>query len=522
MKRAQILDTTLRDGAQGEGVSFSVEDKLKIIRLLDGMGVDYIEAGNPAASQADRELFAYARERLRLQNAHLVAFGSTVRPRTHPEDDPALGLLAASGAECVSVVGKAVKSQARAVLGVEPEENLRMIRDTVGYLSGLGLKVFFDAEHFFDGFAEDPDYAIAAVDAAWKAGADMLVLCDTNGGGLPTRIASVVEETAKRVPAPLGIHCHNDSGLATACTLAAVEAGCSQVQGAVNGYGERCGNANLCEVLPNLALKMGVECLGEGAMARLTDLSRAVGEIANISVPARAPYVGRSAFAHKAGMHIDAMRKSEGTFEHIDPARVGNARRYLMSGAGGRGALVEKLSGEFPELTKDSPKTRLLLEEIKALEDQGFAFEDADASLTLRAMGILGLRRRYFEVLDFHVVSRKPEDDKNAQAYVKVKVGERVEITADEGDGPVNALDLAVRKALTRFYPSLEQVRLTDFKVRVVGGSGTAARVRVHMESTDGKRTWSTVGASGNIIEASFIALTDSIEYMLSTGQEMR
>ncbi len=519
MNRVEILDTTLRDGAQGEGVSFSVEDKLKIIRLLDDAGVDYIEAGNPASSVADRELFAYARERLRLRKARLVAFGSTVHPRIEPSEDPALRQLVESGAQYVSVVGKAVRSQTMSVLGVNPEENLRMIRDTVRYLTGLGLYVFFDAEHFFDGFREDPDYALDALTEAHEAGAAALILCDTNGGSLPGDVARAVGEASRRVPGTLGIHSHNDSGLATAVTLAAVEAGCLHAQGTVNGYGERCGNANLCEVLPNLVLKMGRECLDAGSLPALTGLSRAVAEIANVSVSAKAPYVGRSAFTHKAGMHIDAMRKDSGAFEHVDPAWVGNARRYLMSGVGGRGAVVEKLSGIFPELTKDSPRTLLLLEEIKALEDDGYAFEEADASLILRAMDILGVKRDYFEVLDFHVVSRKPEDDKNAQAYVKVKVGDRVEITADEGDGPVNALDLAVRKALTRFYPSLEQIRLTDFKVRVVGGQGTAARVRVHMESTDGRRTWSTVGASGNIIEASFIALTDSIEYMLWTGQ---
>ena len=519
MDRVEILDTTLRDGAQGEGVSFSVEDKLKIIRLLDDAGVDYIEAGNPASSMADRELFTYARDRLRLRRSRLVAFGSTVRPRLSPQDDPGLATLISCGTEYVSIVGKAVKSQTVSVLGVTPDQNLAMIRDTVSYLTRMGLNVFFDAEHFFDGFLEDPDYALEALSVACDAGAAALILCDTNGGGLPTQIFRAVREAARRVPGVLGIHCHNDSGLATACTLSAVEAGCSHAQGAVNGYGERCGNANLCEVLPNLVLKMGRECLEAGSLPALTGLSRSVGEIANISVPAKMPYVGRSAFAHKAGMHIDAMRKDHSAFEHVDPAWVGNTRRYLMSGAGGRGALSAKLSGLFPQLTKDNPQTALLVEKIKTLEDDGYAFEDADASLTIRAMDFLGLRRHYFEVLDFHVVSRKPEDDKDAQAYVKVRVGDRVEITADEGDGPVNALDLALRKALTRFYPSLEHTRLTDFKVRVVGGQGTAARVRVHIESTDGERTWSTVGVSANLIEASFIALTDSIEYMLWAGQ---
>ena len=519
-RTVEILDTTLRDGVQAAGVVFSLEDKIKLVRALDELGVSYIEAGNPFSNPKDAELFRFAREKLRLRHARLAAFGMTRRPGMRALDDPGLTALVESGAHIASIVGKASLSQVRDVLGVSPEENLSMIEDTARFLTGRGMSVFFDAEHFFDGYLEDAAYALSTLEAASRGGAARLVLCDTNGGTLPGEIAAAVRDVAGRFESPVAIHCHNDAGLATAATLAAVEAGATQVQGTINGYGERCGNANLCEVMPNLELKLGVRALPEGCLALLCDTARFISELANLNMDERTPYVGRNAFAHKGGMHIDGVLKRHDAFEHIDPQLVGNRRRLLVSEVAGRSALLTRLKKIAPELTRESEATARILETIKALEAEGYSFEDADGSLTLRILDALGRRPAFFRVLDFHVFSRPDPDPLNAQAYVKVSVGERVEITADEGDGPVNALDLALRKALSRFYPVLENMRLTDFKVRVVSGSGTASAVRVHIDSTDGKSVFSTVGVSTNVIEASFIALTDSIDCLLMHRQQ--
>ena len=523
MGRIEILDTTLRDGAQGEGVVFSREDKIKVIRALDALGVDYIEAGNPASNPKDKSLFQFAAQKLLLKRARLVAFGATCRAGRRADTDEGLIALAQSGAGVISLFGKASLHQVSQVLRCAPEENLRIIEDSVSYLCAQGLTVFFDAEHFFDGYDQDEGYAMSALTAACRAGAARVVLCDTNGGALPRRIGQTVARVAAAIAVPVAIHCHNDAGLATASTLEAVLAGADQVQGTINGYGERCGNANLCQVIPGLYFKLRMPCLAEDDLTRLTRTARLISEIANLSMDEHSPYVGRSAFAHKGGMHIDGMLKNTGAFEHIPPESVGNRRRYLISEMAGRGALLAKLAQLAPSLQKDSQQTIAILEMLKELEARGYSFEDAEGSLTLRVLGALGERKRFFEVRDFHVFSRKPEDDKNAQAYVKVAVDGQVEITADEGDGPVNALDLALRKALTRFYPCLSRMRLKDFKVRVVAGSGTASTVRVNIESTDGQAVWSTVGVSGNIIEASFIALTDSLDYMLlgSTASQL-
>ena len=514
-KRIEILDTTLRDGAQGEGVSFSVQDKLKIIAALDELGVDYIEAGNPFASPRDAELFQYASAHPVCSRAAITAFGATCRAYVEAGADAGLQALIASGAKVISLFGKGSRFQVESVLKVSPEENLRMIRESVRFLTGKGRRVFFDAEHFFDGWLADAEYSLKTLLAAQEAGAERLVLCDTNGGTMPDVIERIIREVCERTSVPVAIHCHNDSGLATACSMYGVMGGAVQVQGTINGLGERCGNANLCEVLPNLVLKMGLDCLAQEGMERLTRTARTINEIANLNMNEKSPYVGRSAFTHKGGMHIDGMLKDSHSFEHITPERVGNHRRFLVSEMAGRGALMTRLKSIAPDIRKDSPEAAAIMERLKALEAEGYTFEDADGSLALRILGALNRRRRYFDVLDFHVVSRKPEDRLNAQAYVKVRVGDQVEITADEGDGPVNALDCAVRKALSRFYPCLEEMRLIDFKVRVISADGTASRVRVHMESAGGGMTWSTVGVSGNVIEASFIALTDSIEYML-------
>ena len=515
VRRIEIFDTLLRDGAQGEGVVFSLEDKIKLVRALDELGVDYIEAGNPFSNPKDMELLSFATGRMRLAHARLAAFGMTRRPYTSAEEDASLKALAGCGAHVVSLVGKASLTQVSSVLGVEPEENLSMIEDSVRFLISKGIGVFFDAEHFFDGYAEDPDYAVAAIEAARRGGAARAILCDTNGGTLPSDIARAVGEVGARTSIPLGIHCHNDAGLATACSLAAVRAGAVQVQGTINGYGERCGNADLCQVIPGLILKMGLSALNGAGLSRLTDTARLVDDVANMHSNIHAPYVGRSAFAHKGGMHIDGMLKSQASFEHVDPALVGNSRRYLVSEMAGRSALMTRLMKIEPSLGRSSEETGEILSQIKRLESEGYSFEDADGSLGLRILGMLGRRQEFFRVLDFHVISRKPDGSADAQAYVKVAVGDQVEITADEGDGPINALDKALRKALTRFYPIMNSMRLTDFKVRVVSEQGTASAVRVHIDSTDGANVFSTVGVSTNVLEAGFTAMTDAIDCLL-------
>ncbi len=515
LERIEILDTTLRDGAQGEGVSFSVQDKLKVIAVLDALGVTYIEAGNPFASPRDAELFAYAAAHPLCRKAELAAFGATCRAHVKAEEDAGLRALVESRAKVISLFGKSSRFHVDCVLKVSPEENLRIIRDSVSFLKKAGRRVFFDAEHFFDGWQADPAYAMETLMAAQSAGAERLVLCDTNGGTMPDVIERITREVCVKASVPVAIHCHNDSGLATACSMYGVKGGAMQVQGTINGLGERCGNANLCEVIPNLMLKMGRKCLTDEELEHLTSAARTISEIANLRMNRKSPYVGKAAFTHKGGMHIDGMLKDTRTFEHIEPEKVGNQRRFLVSEMAGRGALMTRLKHVAPDIKKDSPEAAAIMERLKALEADGYTFEDADGSLALRILGALNRRRVFFDILDFHVVSRKPEDSLNAQAYVKVRVGDQVYITADEGDGPINALDCAVRKALARFYPSIESMKLIDFKVRVISEAGTASKVRVHMESAGGGKTWSTVGVSGNIIEASFIALTDSIEYML-------
>jgi 2-isopropylmalate synthase len=512
-RRIEVFDTLLRDGAQGEGVVFSLEDKIKLVRALDELGVDYIEAGNPFSNPKDMELFNFITSKMRLSHAKLAAFGMTRRPFSEAAGDASLNAMANCGAGVVSLVGKASLFQVRSVLGVEPEENLNMIEDSVRFLVSRGKEVFFDAEHFFDGYLEDAEYAIAAVAAARRGGASRAILCDTNGGTLPEDIARTIEDVLKRTDIALGIHCHNDAGLSTAGALAAVRAGAVQVQGTINGYGERCGNANLCEVVPNLALKMGFET-GVN-LSLITGTARLVDEIANMHSDSRAPYVGRSAFAHKGGMHIDGMLKSAASFEHVDPALVGNSRRYLVSEVSGRSALMTRIKKIEPSLGRSSEETGEILSRIKNLEAMGYSFEDADGSLSLRILGALGRRPEFFRVLDFHVISRKPDGSADAQAYVKVAVGDQVEINAEEGDGPINALDKALRKALTRFYPVMNSMRLTDFKVRVVSEQGTASSVRVHIDSTDGVSVFSTVGVSTNVLEAGFIAMTDAIDCLL-------
>ena len=517
-RRVEIVlyDTTLRDGCQQEGISFSVEDKLKIAQRLDRLGVAYIEGGWPGSNPKDMAFFERVGE-LDLEQATITAFGSTRRAGTSVEEDANIRALVTANTQAVAVVGKSWDLHVRHVLNTSLEENLRMIADSVRYLKHQGKEVIYDAEHFFDGFQVDPAYALRTLAAAEEAGADVLVLCDTNGGSLPSTIAAVIQEVRCATTTPLGIHAHNDSETAVANSLMAVQMGVIHVQGTINGYGERCGNANLCSIIPALKLKMGYECVTDRQLRLLSETARYVSELANLSLPSHQPYVGRSAFAHKGGMHVNALVKCEQSYQHIDPGLVGNHSRVVVSELAGKSNIVYKARELGLELTGGTEQTQQVLQRIKELESQGFQFEGAEGSVELL---IRRTRPEYmppFELLDFHVLVRgNHSGNMAAEATVKVRVGDQVMHTAADGNGPVNALDAAVRKALLPFYPGLANVHLTDYKVRILDGeAGTAAQTRVLIDSTNGSRTWSTVGSSTNIIEASWQALADSLEYAL-------
>jgi 2-isopropylmalate synthase len=515
----EILDTSLRDGAQGEGIAFSVQDKFAIARALDDLGIAWIEAGNPGSNPKDAEFFRAARG-LSLEQAKLCAFGPTRKPGIRPEDDAALAGLLDAETEAVTVFGKSWDLHVTGVLRVSLEENLAMIRDTVAFLAGRGRAVFFDAEHFFDGFRENPAYALDSLAAAREAGASRIVLCDTNGGSFPEEIGAGAAAARERLGggALLGIHAHDDMGLAIAGTIAALRAGCVHVQGTLAGFGERCGNTNLSALIPSLELKLALPCLPPGRLARISEITRRVAETANVQVPAFTPYVGYSAFSHKGGMHSDGVLKISRSFEHIDPGLVGNSRHLLMSEVGGRAAIAERAKKIDPSIAKDHPVTAALAEKLKTMEASGWAFEGADASFELLVRRALGCYRPRFKIIAYRVLSEHPTGESIAcsHAWTKVWVDGQNEIAAAEGDGPVHALDGALRRALVRFFPELAHMRLTDFKVRVIdGGAATAAKVRVLIESTDGPHTWVTVGVSEDIIDASRAALVDSIEYKL-------
>lgn len=516
MEPITVYDTTLRDGTQGEGVAFSLEDKVLLARRLDEFGIDYVEGGFPGSNPKDAAVF----EALRTHppaHARVAAFGATRKGQNRVDEDPTVRALIESGAPVVTVVAKCWSFHVEKVLRVSLDENLAMIDDTVRYLKAAGREVVFDAEHFFDGFAADRAYALQALTTAEAAGADCLCLCDTNGGTLPTAIHAVVAEVRRRVGVRLGIHCHNDSGTAVAGTLAAVEAGATQVQGTINGLGERCGNADLCAVIANLALKMKRDLAGAPNLARLTELSRFVYELANMNFQANQPYVGLSAFAHKGGFHVHAVQRDTHTYEHIDPAAVGNERRVLISELSGSSNILAKTVKY--NIAHDRELTRTILAEVTRLENEGYQFEAAEASFDLLVRRLMGLRRQFFTLHDWHIQSERRGTDAApfTTATVKVSVDGEERLTVAEGDGPVNALDGALRKALEDFYPVLKDVRLIDFKVRVVNArAATAARVRVVIESTDGEEIWGTVGVSENIIEASWQALVDSMEYALT------
>ena len=519
----QLYDTTLRDGVQQEGISFSVVDKLKIAQKLDELGIHFIEGGWPGSNPKDVEFFEKARN-LTLSHARLVAFGSTRRPRVKAENDANLLALADAGVKVVTIVGKSSELQVTQVLETTLEENLNMIADSVSYLKAKGLTVFFDAEHFFDGFKANSSYALHTLEVATQAGADCLVLCDTNGGTLPNEITIAIKAVKELIDIPLGIHAHNDAELAVANTLAAVNAGVSQVQGTINGYGERCGNANLCSIIPDLKLKMGIDCLTDAQLAKLTEVSHYISEMANLIPDAFLPYVGSSAFSHKAGLHVSGLRRWADSYQHIDPTQVGNQPRVLVSELSGKANIIHRAKEIGFDLPPRGKEAQKLLEQVKLLESRGFQYDHAEASFELLVQRARPDYQPPFELVDFMVVvekRRRPPTKENleeilSEAMVKVKVGTEIMHTVAEGNGPVNALDQALRKALLRFYPSLAQVKLVDYKVRILEESiGTGSQVRVLIESSDGVKEWRTVGSSTNIIEASWLALADSLEYWL-------
>lgn len=523
MKKVEIYDTTLRDGAQAEDVAFILEDKLRITEQLDNLGIHYIEGGYPGANPKDTRFFKEVKS-LSLKNSRIVAFGSTRKASSRAKSDPNIEALLQADTDYVTIVAKSWDFHVTEALGVALEENIEMIGDSVAFLKSKGKYVFFDAEHYFDGFKSNPEYAIQTLKASLSAGADLLVLCDTNGGSLPEEIRKIIRETRRAIKAPLGVHCHNDADVAVANSIIAVQSGAAHVQGTINGLGERCGNANLCSIIPNLRLKLGIHCIGDSQLQRLREVAHFVSEIANIPPNRRQPYVGDSAFTHKGGLHIHAVRKRATTYEHIRPADVGNVQRTLVSDYAGLSAIIHK-AGEYGIVVKQEDRTKLqeVLQVLKEMEDRGYQFEGAEGSFELLMKRSLGLHKRFFNLIGFRVIveKRKEGEAPISEATIMVKVGGETEHTAAVGNGPVNALDNALRKALENFYPALKEVYLIDYKVRVLTGMrGTASRVRVLIESGDKQRKWGTVGVSENIIEASWQALVDSIEYKLLKDKE--
>jgi len=510
-----LYDTTLRDGAQTEGISYSVEDKLRITEKLDALGLPFIEGGWPGSNPKDAEFFRRAR-RLRLTQATLVAFGSTRRPHVTPSRDANLKALVESQTSVVTIFGKSWDLHVREVLGVTLDENLAMIEDSVRFLKARGRTVFYDAEHFFDGYRANPTYCLKTIQAAQEVGADAVVFCDTNGGSLPDELSRIITEAKRRVRVSMGIHAHNDCGLGVANSLVAVQAGCRQVQGTINGYGERCGNADLTTIVAILATKMGLACLPSDKLKELTDVSHFVAEVSNMVQRPGQPFVGAAAFAHKGGVHVNAVMKIPKSYEHIDPTRVGNQRKILVSELSGRTSLVVKARALAVNLSKETPQTKKLLALLQHLEHQGYHFEAAEASFELLLQRHLKRLKPFFGLESFRVIIEKKDSRIVSEATIKLKVRGMHEHAAAEGDGPVNALDNAIRKALTQFYPTLARMHLTDFKVRVLDEkAGTAAKVRVLIQSQDEHESWGTIGVSENIIEASWQALVDSIEYKL-------
>lgn len=516
MKKVELYDTTLRDGSQTEGISYSKLDKVKIARKLDELGVHYVEGGYPLSNPKDKAFFQELKKHP-LKNATLVAFGSTRKADTKPEDDPGLNSLIESGVKVATIFGKTWDLHVRDVLKVSLDENVKMIRDSVNYLISKGLEVIYDAEHFFDAFKDNPEYAVSTVKSASESGARLICLCDTNGGTLTSELSAIIKKIAKDIETPLGIHVHNDLGLAVANSIAAVEAGCCHVQGTINGYGERCGNADLIPIIGILKLKLKKDCISDENLKELTEASRYISEVSNMKQVDNQPFVGKSAFAHKAGVHINAVLKNTKSYEHMEPELVGNTRRILISELAGKTSILMKAEDMHLDLKKDSPETKKVLKMLQDLEHDGYQFEAADASFEILIKRALKKYKDFFDLEGFRVIIEKRENGKlYSEATVKLKVEGVREHTSSEGDGPVNALDNALRKALKGFYPSVSKMHLSDFKVRVLDAKeGTAAKVRVLIQSQDEHDSWTTVGVSENIIEASWQALVDSIEYKL-------
>ncbi|MDD3436063.1 MAG: citramalate synthase [Candidatus Gastranaerophilales bacterium] len=518
MTKIEIYDTTLRDGAQAEGIAFSVNDKLKIIKLLDELGVTYIEAGWPGANPKDIEVFNQIKS-LELKNAEITAFGCTRKTNSTAAQDNVLNMLVEADTKIITIFGKCWDFQVKEALCTTLEENLNMIKDSIEYLISKGKTVFFDAEHFFDGYKSNPQYALLTVKTAHEAGAERIVLCDTNGGCINTEIYKIIKAVQEGLPnAKIAIHAHNDGDVAVANSIAAVEAGAIQVQGTINGYGERCGNANLCSIIPNLQLKMGRDVIGQN-IEKLVHVSRKIDEIANKKANEHAPFVGRSAFAHKAGIHASGVIKNSNTYEHISPESIGNARRILVSDQAGTASIKEKLNNLRLGATVSEDYIPKIIEHIKTLENEGFTFENADASFEIMLLNELGQMPKYFEIKGFRVITDTTlhaGEKFNSEASVKIQIGQEIIHTVSEGDGPVHALDNALRKALSPVYPEIKKFQLADFKVRILDSTGgTGAKTRVQIETSDGYNRWDTVGVSDNVVEAAYLGIVDSILFGL-------
>ncbi len=517
VKAVKIYDATLRDGSQAEDIAFSLEDKIRIAIKLDELGVQYIEGGWPGSNPKDIQFFKEIKHHS-FANARIASFGSTAKNFSAVENDPNIKSLLKAKTDVVTIFGKSWDIHARESLKISLGENLKVIFNSLKYLKSHIPEVFFDAEHFFDGFKANPEYALQTIKSASEAGADCIVLCDTNGGTLPYEIEEIIKLVSKKIASPLGIHAHNDSGMAVANSILGVRAGIDLVQGTINGFGERCGMADLCSIIPNLRLKLKIDCISLENLTKLKETSRFVYELANMQPDKHQPYVGKSAFAHKAGIHVSAIRKNPAAYEHIKPELTGNYRRVLLSELSGKSNILYKSQELGVDLKANDPITSEILENLKELENQGFQFEGAEASFELLMKRALGEQKKYFDLIGFRLIDekRKESEPPFSEATIMVRVGGNVEHTAAVGDGPVNALDNAIRKALEKFYPQLREVRLIDYKVRVLSsGKGTASRVRVLIESGDKKGKWGTVGVSENIIEASWQALVDSINYKL-------
>jgi 2-isopropylmalate synthase len=514
--KISIYDTTLRDGTQSESVSFSVEDKLRIARKLDDLGVDYIEGGWPGSNDKDAEFFRRAAG-MTWHSARLAAFGSTTHPKNNPSDDPNILALLEAATPVVTIFGKSWDFHVTTALRIPLQRNFELIRASVAHLKSAGREVIYDAEHFFDGFASNPDFALATLKAAEEGGASILVLCDTNGGRLPEQIRTAMEAVRARTSLAIGIHAHNDGELAVANSLTAVDCGAVQIQGTINGYGERCGNANLCSVIPNLELKLGHETIGRERLLFLAATSRFVAQVANLPHRRELPFVGRSAFAHKGGIHVSAVLKNTATYEHIEPESVGNARRVLVSELSGKSNLQYKAREMGLDVSASEESLRHVLSRIKKLEHEGYEFEAAEASVRVLMEVAAHGELEFFRIENFRVINEmRGHGDMTSEATVKLWIGETVVHTVAEGDGPVHALDRALHGALHPYFEPLRSVRLTDYKVRVLEkNTSTAARVRVMVQQTDGDESWTTVGVSENILEASYIALADGVRYKL-------